>query len=287
MINFEGGAIPEEYQTAYIVDRVNTTSTVWLGLTVACSQCHDHKYDPITQKEFYRLYAFFNNVPENGLDGRTGNSPPLLKAPDARASRKLDELAAAIVAGWNSNWPAICRRSTPRRPPGRPSRPRTPAVAWRTALAESVASAGGATLAKAGRRRDPGHWRQPGDRHVHLRPTETRRRSRPSGSKPWPTIACPPRARPLAQRQYRADSMSRWPRLPRPTESAERRNRQTVKLATAWADFSQDQFPRRSARSTSSQRPAGPSCPRPASRTSAVFQREQPLAGRGGAARCR
>src|SRR5262249_6867805 len=53
MINFEGGAIPEEYQTAYIVDRVNTTGTVWLGLTIACAQCHDHKYDPITQKEYY------------------------------------------------------------------------------------------------------------------------------------------------------------------------------------------------------------------------------------------
>ena len=52
MINFEGGAIPEEYHTAYIVDRVNTTGTVWLGLTVGCTQCHDHKYDPITQKEY-------------------------------------------------------------------------------------------------------------------------------------------------------------------------------------------------------------------------------------------
>src|SRR6185437_15721457 len=81
MINFEGGAIPEEYHTAYIVDRVNTTSTVWLGLTVACAQCHDHKYDPLTQKEYYQLFAFFHNVPENGLDGRKGNAPPLVKAP--------------------------------------------------------------------------------------------------------------------------------------------------------------------------------------------------------------
>src|SRR5205823_2344544 len=68
MINFEGGAIPAEYHAAYIVDRVNTTSTVWLGLTLACTQCHDHKYDPFTQKEYYQLYAFFHNVPENGLD---------------------------------------------------------------------------------------------------------------------------------------------------------------------------------------------------------------------------
>jgi mono/diheme cytochrome c family protein len=96
MINFEGGAIPQEYHNAYIVDRVNTTATVWLGLTVACGQCHDHKYDPITQKEYYQLYAFFYNVPENGLDGRTGNSPPLLKQPTEEQQRKLDELAAAI-----------------------------------------------------------------------------------------------------------------------------------------------------------------------------------------------
>src|SRR5713101_1746822 len=57
MINFEGGAIPEEYHTAYLVDRVNTTGTVWLGLTIGCAQCHDHKFDPIAQKEYYQLLA--------------------------------------------------------------------------------------------------------------------------------------------------------------------------------------------------------------------------------------
>jgi hypothetical protein len=96
MINFEGGAIPEEYHTAYIVDRVNTTSTVWLGLTVACAQCHDHKYDPITQREFYQLFAFFHNVPENGLDGSKGNAAPLLRAPTANQQAALDRLAAEI-----------------------------------------------------------------------------------------------------------------------------------------------------------------------------------------------
>jgi mono/diheme cytochrome c family protein len=81
MINFEGGAIPEEYHAAYIVDRVSTTSTVWLGLTVACAQCHDHKFDPISQREFYQLYAFFHNVPEKGLDGNQGNAAPMLPLP--------------------------------------------------------------------------------------------------------------------------------------------------------------------------------------------------------------
>jgi hypothetical protein len=96
MINFEGGAIPEEYLTAYIVDRVNTTSTVWLGLTVGCAQCHDHKFDPITQKEYYQLYAFFHNVPEKGLDGSKGNAAPVLKVPTPEQHRKLAELAASI-----------------------------------------------------------------------------------------------------------------------------------------------------------------------------------------------
>ncbi len=93
MINFEGGAIPEEYHAAYLIDRVNTTTTVWLGLTVACAQCHDHKYDPITQKDYYQLFAFFNNVPENGLDGNHGNAEPMLRFPtpdQAEAQARLN-----------------------------------------------------------------------------------------------------------------------------------------------------------------------------------------------------
>jgi hypothetical protein len=96
MINFEGGAIPEEYHNAYIVDRVNTTGTVWLGLTIGCAQCHEHKYDPISQKEYYQLYAFFHNVPENGLDGRAGNAAPLLKVPTAEQQATIGRLAASI-----------------------------------------------------------------------------------------------------------------------------------------------------------------------------------------------
>ncbi len=92
MINFEGGAIPEEYHMAYIVDRVNTTGTVFMGLTVGCAQCHDHKFDALTQKEYYQLYAFFYNVPENGLDGRTGNAAPLLKTPTPEQQQRLDEI---------------------------------------------------------------------------------------------------------------------------------------------------------------------------------------------------
>ena len=96
MVNFEGGAIPEEYLTAYIMDRVSTTSTVWLGLTLNCCQCHDHKFDPFTQKNYYQMYAFFNGVPENGLDGRTGNAAPLLATPTKSQRERLESIAASV-----------------------------------------------------------------------------------------------------------------------------------------------------------------------------------------------
>ncbi len=74
-INNEGGIIPEEYLTEYVADRVETTSTVWLGLTMGCARCHDHKYDPLTQRDFYQMFAFFNNIPENGKDGYIAPQP--------------------------------------------------------------------------------------------------------------------------------------------------------------------------------------------------------------------
>jgi uncharacterized protein DUF1553/uncharacterized protein DUF1549/concanavalin A-like lectin/glucanase superfamily protein/cytochrome c len=96
MINFEGGAIADEYQVEYVVDRVEATSSAFMGLTMGCARCHSHKYDPITHKEFYQFYAFFNTVPENGLDGRTGNAAPVLLLPSHEQQTKLDELDAAI-----------------------------------------------------------------------------------------------------------------------------------------------------------------------------------------------
>ncbi|MEY3895969.1 MAG: hypothetical protein RLZZ214_1489 [Verrucomicrobiota bacterium] len=67
LLNGEGGAIPEEQRNVILVDRVDVTATTWLGLTMACAQCHDHKYDPIPQRDFYRMMAFFNQVPETGM----------------------------------------------------------------------------------------------------------------------------------------------------------------------------------------------------------------------------
>ena len=95
MINFEGGAIPEEYLNEYIIDRVEATSVTWLGLTMGCARCHSHKFDPLSQKEFYQFYAFFNSIPEQGLDGRRGNAMPYLSLPtDEQKSRQQDLIAA-------------------------------------------------------------------------------------------------------------------------------------------------------------------------------------------------
>ncbi len=98
MINFEGGAIADEYQVEYVVDRVEATSSAFMGLTMGCARCHSHKFDPITHKEFYQFFAFFNSVPEQGLDGRTGNAVPVLPLPTVDQQANLDEMNGAIKA---------------------------------------------------------------------------------------------------------------------------------------------------------------------------------------------
>ncbi len=97
MLNFEQGAIAEEYLTEYVADRVMTTATVWLGQTLQCARCHDHPYDPFTQRDYYRLFAYFNNVSEQGLDGRTGNAAPLMPVPTAEQRVRLEQLDAEIA----------------------------------------------------------------------------------------------------------------------------------------------------------------------------------------------
>ena len=87
LINRETGTDPEEFRVRQVVDRVNTTGTAWLGLTIACAECHSHKYDPITQREYYGLYAFFNSVKELDIPAPLPNEPrvegrmPLLTGP--------------------------------------------------------------------------------------------------------------------------------------------------------------------------------------------------------------
>ena len=96
--NGEGGSIPEEFIVEYHADRVETTSTVWMGLTVGCARCHDHKYDPFSQKEFYQLTAFFNNLNEMGKVFKYGNSPPMIPAPTTEQQAELARKEAAAAA---------------------------------------------------------------------------------------------------------------------------------------------------------------------------------------------
>ncbi|MBL8228552.1 MAG: DUF1553 domain-containing protein [Bryobacterales bacterium] len=94
--NTEDGIIPEEYAVEYVVDRIETASTVFLGLTTGCARCHNHKYDPITQKEFYQFYGYFGNVPEYGRAIKYGNSPPLIPAPTVAQQEELRQLEARM-----------------------------------------------------------------------------------------------------------------------------------------------------------------------------------------------
>jgi mono/diheme cytochrome c family protein len=81
MQNEEGGIVEEEFRVAYVVDRVNTFGTAFLGLTLECSRCHDHKYDPITQRDFYSLFAFFQNIDESGQTSHFTNPMPVPALP--------------------------------------------------------------------------------------------------------------------------------------------------------------------------------------------------------------
>ncbi len=95
MLNGEGGSIAEESRNTYVIDRVNTTATVWLGLTLGCCQCHDHKYDPFTQKDYYQLFAYFNNLPETGGVDAGGDAKPVARVKTPRQDRQLAELTEA------------------------------------------------------------------------------------------------------------------------------------------------------------------------------------------------
>lgn len=98
-IQSEGGVINEEYRVETVVDRVETTSAVFLGLTFGCARCHDHKYDPISQKEFYEFYALFNNVPETAHVGNADKlaDKPFVKLPSAAQREQMDRQRAEIA----------------------------------------------------------------------------------------------------------------------------------------------------------------------------------------------
>src|ERR1043165_3010251 len=93
----EGGLIPEEYLVLYTRDRTETVSAVWLGMTMNCCTCHNHKFDPFTTKDFYSLSAFFNNTSQGAMDGNIPNTPPIIFVPRTEDRPRWDVLAKDIA----------------------------------------------------------------------------------------------------------------------------------------------------------------------------------------------
>jgi len=114
-INSEGGSIPDEWIVEYVADRVETMGTMFLGLTLTCSRCHDHKFDPLTQKDFYRLFAFFNNIDEAGLGPNNGNSPPFIEVPKRWPILSAEESRFVVPAPMKIK---VVQTSVPRPQPG-------------------------------------------------------------------------------------------------------------------------------------------------------------------------
>jgi hypothetical protein len=94
----EGGSIDEEVYVRNVVDRVDTTGVVFLGLTVGCARCHDHKYDPVSQKDYYRLFAFFNSLDGSPMDGNNARHAPTVRVPTAEQAKSLADLDRKVEA---------------------------------------------------------------------------------------------------------------------------------------------------------------------------------------------
>jgi len=140
MINMEGGVDPEETRTETVVDRTNTTATIWLGSTLACAQCHNHKYDPLSQKDYYRFFAFFNNT----VDGQERNEKPEIEALTPAESAKRDAIRADIAkleSVLATQTPELdeAQHAWERQVEARP-------VEWKVLEPTGALSAGGATL---------------------------------------------------------------------------------------------------------------------------------------------
>jgi hypothetical protein len=140
MLNEEGGIDPEEFRAEYAADRAETTAGVWLGLTFNCCRCHDHKYDPLTARDFYSMKAFFNSVPEIGNGNYTANirvnSPPQIKLPAPEIEAEIAKLRAEMLQLENASAEAAKA----------PQNPSSSAVAWTTFAPTALQSAGGAKL---------------------------------------------------------------------------------------------------------------------------------------------
>lgn len=100
-LSAEGGIDAEEFRMEGVFDRAETTATVWLGLTMNCARCHDHKFDPILQKDFYRFAAYFDSIDESGIRGAERSAAPVLRLPNPADAERTTQLAAAVTAAEN------------------------------------------------------------------------------------------------------------------------------------------------------------------------------------------
>eukprot|EP00456_Euglypha_rotunda_P042306 TRINITY_DN32_c1_g4_i1.p1 TRINITY_DN32_c1_g4~~TRINITY_DN32_c1_g4_i1.p1 ORF type:complete len:1053 (+),score=274.99 TRINITY_DN32_c1_g4_i1:413-3571(+) len=151
-LNGEGGIIAEEWRVETVIDRVETTGMTWMALTLNCCRCHDHKYDPIAQREFYQFFSFFNNVAESGtLQGDSKNTDPLISVPTEeqlsdlkrlegqieRAEKQaleIGRLVPAFIAAWEPDFKAKLAAGI--------------GTVWQTLQPKQVTSEGGATLSR-------------------------------------------------------------------------------------------------------------------------------------------
>lgn len=140
MINAEGGVDPEEYRVAAVLDRVNTTASVWLGSTLACAQCHTHKYDPFSQKEYFKLFAYFNSTADIGPGVAPRIDAPTREeaAAEARAKQELSDLAK-ITGTFTPELADELRDFE--------AEQRAKSVHWSTLRPTSFTASGGTTLA--------------------------------------------------------------------------------------------------------------------------------------------
>ncbi len=150
LLNGEGGAIAEEQRNVIVFDRVDVTATNWLALTMACSQCHDHKYDPITQRDYYSFFAFFNNVPESGVPSGSGQyriADPAITVSDEAASARID-VERQKVSELSDKLREIKDKLRESQADWEKATLSNNMVAWRPLDPTEMKAAGGATFAK-------------------------------------------------------------------------------------------------------------------------------------------
>ncbi|MBS0201489.1 MAG: DUF1553 domain-containing protein [Planctomycetes bacterium] len=151
-LNGEGGIIAEEWRVETVIDRVETTGMTWMALTLNCCRCHDHKYDPITQRDFYQLFSYFNNIQESGtLQGDSKNTDPVINVPSAEQDAELARLQAEIAAAELKATEAA--RNLPQyiaawEPGFKTKLAEAGAVVWQTLQPNDVKSQGGSKLTR-------------------------------------------------------------------------------------------------------------------------------------------